>query len=77
MQDEPVTRLRAVLEHLPDLSQVTIVAHSTSNSSHSSFHADILDQLLQLIDGMLQQFACAVTQRPFTVSVLFNWPVSK
>jgi len=69
LQDKPVSRLHAVLQHVPDLGHVTAVSHSESNSSYSAFHADLLAQLLQLVGGMLEQFSCVVTEHTFTLSV--------
>jgi len=66
LQDEPATSLGAVTECLPDLRQMTLIFRSECNGSHPSFHANLLGQLLHLVDGVLEQLACPTSQHTHT-----------
>ena len=58
LQDKPATRLLAVCQCLPDLSQMTLVIfHSKCNGSHSTFHTNLPGKLLHHADWIPEQLA--------------------
>ena len=58
LQDKPATRLLAVSQCLPDLSQMTLVVfHSKCNGSHSTFHTNLPGKLLHHADWIPEQLA--------------------